>query len=157
MAQKLANTGTETATTSDNANTSRKHIAAAIIAHDNKILAAQRSYGMKDKWEFPGGKIEEGETPEEACRRECKEELGLELGTMWQFSTEEYDYPEFHCTMELFFAVPAPEQEPQMLEHEALRWLGRNELSDVDWLGADLAPIRQLGLYWDDYFSDMHM
>lgn len=135
----------------------RKHIATAIIAHEGKILAAQRSYGMKDKWEFPGGKIEEGESAEEACRRECREELGCELGTMWEFSTEEYDYPEFHCTMELFFATIAPGQEPHMLEHEAFRWLGRDELGDVDWLGADLRPIQQLGLYWDDYFEDMHM
>lgn len=134
-----------------------KHIAAAIIVKDGKILAAQRSYGMKDKWEFPGGKIETGETAEEALRRECREELACELGTLQFFDTVEHDYEEFHCTMELFIALPAPGQEPKMLEHEAFKWLGRDELMSLDWLGADIEPLKQLGLWWDDIFGDMHM
>lgn len=134
-----------------------KHIAAAIIVRDGKILAAQRSYGMTDKWEFPGGKIEAGETAEQACRRECKEELGCELGVLQFFDTIEHDYEEFHCTMELFIAMLSPGQEPQQLEHKAFAWLGRDELMSLDWLGADIAPLRQLGLYWDDIFGDMHM
>lgn len=134
-----------------------KHIAAVILVRDGKILAAQRSYGMKDKWEFPGGKIEEGETPEEALRRECREELGCELGVLQFFDTVEHDYEEFHCTMELFIATCAPDSEPQMLEHEAFKWLGRDELLSVDWLGADIGPLKQLGLWWDDIFGDMHM
>lgn len=139
------------------ANFPTKHIAAVILVKDGKILAAQRSYGMKDKWEFPGGKIEAGETPEQALRRECREELALELGTLQYFDTIEHDYEEFHCTMELFIGVCAPGSEPQMLEHEAFCWLGRNELMSVDWLGADIEPLKQLGLYWDDIFGDMHM
>lgn len=135
----------------------RVHIAAAIIAHEGKILAAQRSYGMKDKWEFPGGKIEEGETPEQACRRECAEELGVRLGVLWPFSTVEYDYPEFHLTMELFMGTFAQGQEPEMLEHEALRWLGRDELFSVDWLPADVEPLRALGMAWDEVFEEMHL
>lgn len=134
-----------------------KHIAAVIIARDGKIFAAQRSYGMKDKWEFPGGKIEAGETAEEALRRECREELGCELGVVQFFDTVEHDYEEFHCTMELFIGVLAPGSEPHMLEHEAFKWLGRDELMSLDWLGADIEPLKQLGLYWDDIFGDMHM
>lgn len=133
------------------------HIAAAIITHERKVLAAQRSYGMEGKWEFPGGKIEPGETAEEACRRECAEELGLTLGVLWPFSTVEYDYPEFHLTMELFMGMPAPGQEPHKLEHKELRWLDRDELMSVDWLPADEEPLRALCLSWDELFADMHL
>ena len=133
-------------------------VAAAIIAHDGKVLAAQRGAGaMKDGWEFPGGKVEEGESPEEACRRECREELGLELGVLWPFSTVEYDYPDFHLSMELFMGTPAQGAHPEMLVHEALRWLGRDELADVDWLPADAEPVQALGLAWDQVFDEMHL
>ncbi|WP_293820158.1 (deoxy)nucleoside triphosphate pyrophosphohydrolase [uncultured Parolsenella sp.] len=133
-------------------------VAAAIICHDGKILAAQRSYGpMKDGWEFPGGKIEEGEQPEDAVRRECAEELGLKLGVLWPFSTVEYDYPDFHLSMELFMGAPASGQEPQMIAHEALRWLDRNNLLSVSWLPADEEPVRALGLAWDELFDEMHL
>ena len=136
----------------------RVHVAAAIIANDGRVLAAQRATGaMKDGWEFPGGKIEEGETPEDAARRECKEELGVDLGVLWPFATVEHDYADFHLTMEVFFATLAQGQAPEMLDHEALRWLGRDELFDVDWLPADVELIRSLGLAWDQIFDEMHL
>ena len=138
-------------------NLPRVRVAAAIVAHEGRILAAQRSYGMKDKWEFPGGKVEEGEEPEAAVRRECAEELGLRLGVLWPFATVEYDYPDFHLSMELFMGAPAPGEEPRQLEHEALRWLGRDELMSVDWLPADVEPVRELGLAWDPLFDEMHL
>ena len=109
------------------------HVAAAIIAHEGRILAAQRSYGMKDKWEFPGGKVEAGEDAEDAARRECEEELGLRLGS------------------------PVPGERPEMLEHKALRWLRRDELTSVEWLPADVEPVQQLGLAWDQLFDEMHL
>lgn len=133
------------------------HVAAAIVAHEGRVLAAQRSYGMKDKWEFPGGKVEEGEEAEAAVRRECAEELGLRLGALWPFDTIEYDYPDFHLSMELFMGAPAPGEEPHRLEHEALRWLSRDELMSVDWLPADEGPVRELGIAWDQLFDEMHL
>lgn len=138
---------------------SRPHVrvAAAIIAHDGRVLAAQRSYGMKDRWEFPGGKIEAGEQAEAAVRREVAEELGLRLGAVFPFSTVEFDYPDFHLSMELFMSSPAPGEEPERLEHEALRWLSRDELMSVDWLPADVEPVRELGVAWDELFDEMHL
>lgn len=133
------------------------HVAAVIIAHEGRILAAQRSYGMKDKWEFPGGKVEAGEDAEDAARRECEEELGLRLGALWPFATVEYDYPDFHLTMDLFMGSPAPGDRPETLEHKALRWLGRDELTSVEWLPADVEPVQQLGLAWDQLFDEMHL
>lgn len=133
------------------------HVAAAIIAHEGRILAAQRSYGMKDKWEFPGGKVEAGEAAEDAARRECEEELGLRLGALWPFTTVEYDYPDFHLIMDLFMGSPAPGERPEMLEHRALRWLGRDELTSVEWLPADVESVQQLGLVWDQLFDETHL
>ena len=81
-------------------------VAAAIIIHDNQIFATQRGYGeFKDGWEFPGGKIEEGETPQEALAREIKEELDTEIEVKDFLETVEYDYPEFHLSMDCFFCT----------------------------------------------------
>lgn len=133
-------------------------VAAAIIAHDGRILACQRGYGdMKDGWEFPGGKIEDGEDAEQACRRECAEELGVTLGPLWPFASVEHDYPEFHLSMEVFVGSLAPGQTPEMIEHEAMRWLGRDELGEVDWLPADHDLIMQLGIAWEQLFDEMHL
>ncbi|MGO5204187.1 (deoxy)nucleoside triphosphate pyrophosphohydrolase [Parolsenella catena] len=133
------------------------HVAAAIIVRDGAVLAAQRSHGMKDGWELPGGKLEPGETSEDACHREIREELGLELGVLWPFTTVRHSYPEFDIEMDVFCAPIASDAEPQMLDHEALRWLGRDELLSVDWLPADLEVVRSLGLAWSDVFDSMHM
>lgn len=144
--------------TATNAELPRVRVAAAIIASEGRILAAQRAEGdLRDGWEFPGGKVEEGESPEEACRRECTEELGATLGVLWPYATVEYDYPSFHLSMEVFFGTLAPDQAPEAIVHESLRWLGRDELSEVAWLPADRELVQSLGLAWDQIFDEMHL
>lgn len=134
-----------------------RHVAAAIIQDADRILSCQRGHGdMKDGWEFPGGKVEDGETSEEACRREIAEELGCRLGTMWYLDTVEYDYPTFHLTMDCYVATLAPGDEPHLLEHEGARWLGQGELLDVDWLPADRDLIMKIGVMWDQIFEPEH-
>ena len=97
-------------------------VAAAIIIHDNQIFATQRGYGeFKDGWEFPGGKIEEGETPQEALAREIKEELDTEIEVKDFLETVEYDYPEFHLSMDCFFCTIKSGELVQK-EHEAAKW-----------------------------------
>ena len=133
------------------------HVAAAIIVRDGQVLAAQRNHGMKDGWELPGGKLEPSESAEDACRREIREELGIKLGVLWPYNTVRHDYQDFSIVMDVFCAPVASDVEPQMLDHEALRWLGRDDLLSVDWLAADLEVVRSLGLAWSDVFEDMHM
>lgn len=115
------------------------HVAAAVICDGDRILATQRGYGdWKDYWEFPGGKLEPGETPEEALFREILEELDAKILIGEKITTIEYDYPEFHLTMDCFFARVA-EGRLVLKEHEAARWLKRDELASVNWLPADQA------------------
>lgn len=115
------------------------HVAAAIIRSGDKIFATQRGYGdFKDGWEFPGGKIEEGETPGEALAREIREELGADIIVGDHLITVEHDYPEFHLSMECFWAELADGSHLRLLEHEAARWLSFDELDSVDWLPADI-------------------
>ena len=119
-------------------------VAAAIIVHDNKIFATQRGYGeFKDGWEFPGGKIEEGETPQEALVREIKEELDTEIEVKEFLETVEYDYPEFHLSMDCFFCT-IKSGELVLKEHEAAKWLTVETLDSVDWLPADEEVIRKI-------------
>lgn len=134
------------------------HVAAAIIESDGRILAAQRGSGpMKDGWEFPGGKVEPAETAEEACRREILEELGAGLGTCWQLTTVEHDYPDFHLSMDCFVCSLGEGQRVTMLEHEDMRWLAREDLSSVRWLPADEELIGQIGTFWDQIFLPEHL
>ena len=115
------------------------HVAAAIIRSGDKIFATQRGYGdFKDGWEFPGGKIESGETPGEALAREIREELGADIIVGDHLITVEHDYPEFHLSMECFWAELSDGSHLQLLEHEAARWLSFDELDSVDWLPADI-------------------
>ena len=115
------------------------HVAAAIIRSGDKIFATQRGYGdFKDGWEFPGGKIEEGETPGEALAREIREELGADIIVGDHLITVKHDYPEFHLSMECFWAELADGSHLRLLEHEAARWLSFDELDSVDWLPADI-------------------
>ncbi|MCI6845389.1 MAG: (deoxy)nucleoside triphosphate pyrophosphohydrolase [Coriobacteriaceae bacterium] len=134
------------------------HVAAAIIQRDERILAARRAHGM-DGWEFPGGKVEAGETGEQACRREVMEEIGCKLQVMWPLDTLTYDYPEFHLVMDCFVCTLAPGAEPRAKagEHSELRWLGRGELLDVGWLPADQGLIQTLGLAWDQLMGSEHL
>ena len=116
-------------------------VVAAIICQDNQIFATQRGYGdFKDGWEFPGGKVEPGETPEAALVREIREELAVEISVGELLTTVEYDYPNFHLTMHCYLCQLTG-GELRLLEHEAARWLGKGELYSVEWLPADVGII----------------
>lgn len=117
-------------------------VVAAIITKDNKIFATQRGYGdFKDGWEFPGGKVEQGESPEEAIVREIKEELKAEIKVTGFLTTVEHDYPTFHLSMDCFWAELADGTEMTLLEHEAAKWLTIDEIDSVDWLPADVKVV----------------
>ncbi|MBP5170208.1 MAG: (deoxy)nucleoside triphosphate pyrophosphohydrolase [Oscillospiraceae bacterium] len=119
-------------------------VAAAIICDGERIFATQRGYGAwKDYWEFPGGKLEAGETPEEALRREILEELDTGIAVGKKLTTVEYDYPEFHLSMECFLAT-VTEGNLVLKEHEAARWLTPDDLDTVHWLPADQIIIELL-------------
>jgi len=119
-------------------------VVAAIIRDGNSVLATQRGYGAyKDWWEFPGGKVESGETPEEALAREIREELKMKIIIGDYLDTVEYDYPEFHLSMRCYWAT-IEQGKPVLLEHEAARWLGCNELDEVNWLPADRLLLDQI-------------
>ena len=113
-------------------------VVAAIIRKEGKIFATQRGDGdFKDWWEFPGGKMEAGETPEEALRREIREELSTEISVDEFLCTVEYDYPKFHLTMHCYLCSLLTEA-LHLNEHEAAKWLSKEELGSVKWLPADL-------------------
>ena len=118
-------------------------VVAAVIKATNEegepmIFATQRGYGdFKGGWEFPGGKIEEGETPQEALAREIKEELETEIVVGELIDTIEYDYPTFHLSMDCFW-VEIVSGDLVLKEHEAAKWLMKNELDSVEWLPADI-------------------
>ena len=119
-------------------------VVAAIICKDDKIFATQRGYGeWKDWWEFPGGKMEVGETPEEALVREIREELSAEINVGELLTTVEYDYPKFHLTMHCYLCSLIGEA-LHLNEHEAAKWLAKDELDSVKWLPADLELIQTI-------------
>jgi len=113
-------------------------VVAAVIHDGGRILATQRGYGeFKDKWEFPGGKMEAGESREEALRREIREELDTEINIGKLLCTVEYDYPAFHLTMHCYLCSVVSGT-LVLKEHESARWLSADGLESVDWLPADL-------------------
>lgn len=119
-------------------------VAAAIIIKDKQIFATQRGYGeFQGKWEFPGGKVEEGETAAEALKREIMEELNVTVEVGELFETVEYDYPNFHLSMDCFLCTLATGT-IVLQEHQAAKWLTKETLFDVDWLPADLGLIETL-------------
>jgi len=126
-------------------------VVAAVIKAVNKngediIFANQRGYGeFKDGWEFPGGKIEEGETPQEALKREIMEELDTEISVGELIDTIEYDYPTFHLSMDCFWCEVI-KGNLVLKEAEDAKWLKKNELDKVDWLPADVELIGKIGM-----------
>ena len=119
-------------------------VVAAIIRKEDRIFATQRGYGeWKDWWEFPGGKIEAGETPEEALKREIQEELSTEISVDKFLCTVEYDYPAFHLTMHCYLCSLLTEA-LHLNEHEAAKWLTMEELNSVKWLPADMEVVEKM-------------
>ena len=124
-------------------------VVAAIIKAVNEngetiIFATQRGYGdFKGGWEFPGGKIESGETPQEALKREIIEELDTEVSVGELKDTVEYDYPQFHLSMDCFWCQIV-RGNLVLKEHEAARWLTKDELNNVEWLPADITLIEKI-------------
>ncbi len=120
------------------------NVVAAVIKQDNKILATQRGYGeFKGGWEFPGGKVEPNETHQQALIREIQEELNITIEVNNYIDTIEYDYPNFHLSMAVYFAT-IQEGTPTLLEHNAATWLTKETLDTVDWLKADITLIDKL-------------
>ena len=119
-------------------------VVAGVIKDGDRIFATQRGYGdQKGGWEFPGGKMEPGETPEQALVRELKEELDVEVNVGEKICTVEYDYPKFHLTMHCFGATIVS-GEIKLLEHEDAKWLDRENLNSVNWLPADIEVVNHL-------------
>lgn len=119
-------------------------VVAAVIRKNGRVFATQRGYGdWEGWWEFPGGKIEPGETPEEALRREILEELQAEISVDEFLCTVEYDYPNFHLTMHCYFCSLLSETF-HLNEHEAAQWLKADELDNVRWLPADVMVVEEL-------------
>ena len=119
-------------------------VVAAIIKHGDKIFATQRGYReFEGGWEFPGGKIEEGETPQEALKREIMEELETDIKVGELIDTIEYDYPTFHLSMVCFWAEIVS-GELVLKEHEAAMWLTKTEIDSVEWLPADVTLIEKI-------------
>ncbi len=119
-------------------------VAAAVIRKNDMVFATERGYGeFKDMWEFPGGKIEEGEDGRSALKREIKEELDTTIETGEYIDTIEYDYPSFHLSMECYWCSVV-EGSLVLLEHENAKWLDRDSLLSVDWLPADLTIIEKV-------------
>lgn len=122
-------------------------VVAAVILRDNRILATQRGYGeMKDWWEFPGGKIEAGESTHQALARELREELNAEVEIDDLLRTVDYDYPDFHLTMHCYWCRLVSDTFT-LKEHTSARWLGAEELHSVRWLPADVALLDEIACH----------
>lgn len=119
-------------------------VVAAIIEHEGKVLATQRGYGeFEGSWEFPGGKVEAGETPEEAIVREIQEELSATIEVDRFVTTVDYDYDTFHLTMHCYLAHVA-QGHLQLLEHSAAKWVSAETIDEPAWLPADIAVVEAI-------------
>lgn len=122
----------------------RIEVVAAVICHDGYFFATQRGYGeFKDYWEFPGGKIEPGEAPEDALHREIREELDTEIRIDSFLSTIEHDYPAFHLTMHCFLCTVSSGK-LTLKEHENAVWLSKEQLESLAWLPADVKVVNEI-------------
>ena len=125
-------------------------VSAAVIHRDGKIFATQRGYGeYKGKWEFPGGKREEGESGEEALYREIREELDSKVKIEKLICTTDYDYPTFHLTMDVYLSTLI-EGKLTLLEHEDAKWVSLDSIDDLDWLPADWSVIDEITKHFSD-------
>ena len=134
-------------------------VAAAIICNDmerkNRIFATARGYGdLKGGWEFPGGKVEPGETPQQALKREIMEELSTEIKVGELIDTIEYDYPTFHLSMDCFWAEVITGR-LELKEAEAAKWLTKDQLESVAWLPADITLIDKIRQYMNEDGEDI--
>lgn len=119
-------------------------VVAAVVVHSKRVFATQRGYGeFKGGWEFPGGKVEEGETAEEALKREIREELETEIEVLELLDTVEYDYPDFHLSMDCFICKIIS-GDLILKEHQNAKWLTKETLDSVDWLPADQVLLEKL-------------
>lgn len=120
-------------------------VVAAIIVKEKKVFAVQRGYGdYKGWWEFPGGKIEPGESPENALRREIREELDAEIRIEQYFATAEHDYPAFRLLMHCYLCAFERNAIPSLKEHLSSRWLDSGNAYSVKWLAADIPVIEKM-------------
>ena len=134
------------------------HVAAAIIRGPEGLLAAKRAdVEGEAAWEFPGGKLEAGESAENAVRREIFEELGCHLQVVQMYDTFESSLGENTLVMDTFVCTLAPSEQPQALEHADLRWVKRDDLMDVAWLEADRQVAMSIGMFWDQWFEEEHL
>ena len=125
-------------------------VSAAVIHRDGKIFATKRGYGeYKGKWEFPGGKREEGESGEEALYREIREELDSKVKIEKLICTTDYDYPTFHLTMDVYLSTLI-EGKLTLLEHEDAKWVSLDSIDDLDWLPADWSVIDEIKKHFSD-------
>ena len=125
-------------------------VSAAVIHIDGKIFATKRGYGeYKGKWEFPGGKREEGESGEEALYREIREELDSKVKIERLICTTDYDYPTFHLTMDVYLSTLI-EGKLTLLEHEDAKWVSLDSIDDLDWLPADWSVIDEIKKHFSD-------
>ena len=125
-------------------------VSAAVIHRDGKIFATQRGYGeYKGKWEFPGGKREEGESGEEALYREIREELDSKVEIEKLICTTDFDYPTFHLTMDVYLASLV-EGKLTLLEHEDAKWVSLDSIDNLDWLPADWSVINEIKKHFSD-------
>ena len=125
-------------------------VSAAVIHRDGKIFATKRGYGeYKGKWEFPGGKREEGESGEEALYREIREELDSKVKIERLICTTDYDYPTFHLTMDVYLSTLI-EGKLTLLEHEDAKWVSLDSIDNLDWLPADWSVIDEIKKHFSD-------